>query len=447
MSSSLSRNSLFLIAAAAAAGSIFGIYEISKKIDFLGLVQTNKKKYIITDIIRNILNFKYSIDSSILKLFGLKGENGGTITKLRVYPLKSVGKGIEVDSWEIDKHGFKFDREYTLAAFDKKKNYHTALTLRAYPKLASVKNEFIEKKTSDGKLDGLFKFTYPLEGEDVENDNFQGKSFFLPGIVTKTFLENSCSSLEPLKTELWGVEFESIVIDKLLPEDFIKGAGLPEDTVLLYSEKGKDVKVGSPDFKKFIDLRKDESDEETTDSELETSNFNSNSTTNKHDVSVQMYRKSLFHDYYPILLLSLSDVNDLNKKISKSEKFSDLGEINPFRFRPNMLINDNEKLFDIDTWSEIIIHSSKDENLKNSFIIPSRSARCTMPNVNLTTNEMDKRYPITNILSKYRRIDPDNEFQIFFGVYLNQFDSGYNVNVGDKIEVIKRKITVFEDPA
>ncbi|GMF15252.1 unnamed protein product [[Candida] boidinii] len=160
-----------------------------------------------------------------------------------------------------------------------------------------------------------------------------------------------------------------------------------------------------------------------------------------------MYRKSLFHDYYPILLLSLSDVNDLNKKISKSEKFSDLGEINPFRFRPNILINDNEKLFDIDTWSEIIIHSSKDENLKNSFIIPSRSARCTMPNVNLTTNEMDKRYPITNILSKYRRIDPDNEFQIFFGVYLNQFDSGYNVNVGDKIEVIKRKITVFEDPA
>ncbi|OWB85528.1 hypothetical protein B5S33_g4196 [[Candida] boidinii] len=445
MSSSLSRNSLFLIAAAA-AGSIFGIYEISKKIDFLSLVQTNKKQYLITDILRNVLNFKYSIDSSILKLFGLKGENGGTITKLRVYPLKSVGKGIEVDSWEIDKHGFKFDREYTLATFDKKKNYYTAVTLRTHPRLASVKDEFIEKNTSDGKLDGLFKFTYPLEDDNVENDEFEGKSFFLPCIVTRVFLENSCSSLEPLKTELWGIEFESIVIDKFLPQDFIKGAGLPEDTVLLYTEKGKDVKVGSPDFKKFIDLSKDESDGEATDSELENSNSTA-TTTNKGDASVQMYRKSLFHDYYPILLISLSDVDDLNKKISQSEKFSDVGEINPFRFRPNILINDNEKLFDIDTWSEITVHSSKDENLKNSFIVPSRSARCTMPNVNLTKNEMDKRYPITNILSKYRRIDPDNQFQIFFGVYLNQLDSGFNINVGDKIEVIKRKITVFEDPA
>ncbi|GME70561.1 unnamed protein product [[Candida] boidinii] len=67
-----------------------------------------------------------------------------------------------------------------------------------------------------------------------------------------------------------------------------------------------------------------------------------------------------------------------------------------------------------------------------------------MPNVNLTNNEMDKRYPITNILSKYRRIDPDSQFHIFFGVYLNQLDSGFSVNVGDKIEVIKRKITVFQ---
>ncbi|OUM53539.1 hypothetical protein BVG19_g2832 [[Candida] boidinii] len=441
MSSSLSRNSLFLIAAAA-AGSIFGIYGISRKINFLSLVQTNKKTFLITDIIRNVLNFKYSIDSSILKLFGLKGENGGTITKLRVYPLKSVGKGIEVDSWEIDKHGLKFDREYTLATFDKEKNYYNAVTLRTHPRLASVKVEFIEKKTSDGKLDGLFKFTYPLEDENVENDEFEGKSFFLPCIVTKVFLENSCSSLEPLTIELWGVKFETITIDKFLPEDFIKGSGLPEDIVLLYTEKGKEVKVNSPHFKRFIDLRKDESDGETTDSELEISNSNT-TTTNQGDASVQKYRRSLFQDYYPILLVSLSDVNDLNKKISQSEKFSDVGEINPFRFRPNILINNNEKLFDIDTWSEIIIHSSKDGS-KNSFSVPARSARCTMPNVNLTNNEMDKRYPITNILSKYRRIDPDSQFHIFFGVYLNQLDSGFNINVGDKIEVIKRKITVFQ---
>ncbi|OWB85529.1 hypothetical protein B5S33_g4197 [[Candida] boidinii] len=441
MSGSLSRNSLFLIAAAA-AGSIFGIYEISRKIDFLSLVQTNKKQYLITDILRNVLNFKYSIDSSILKLFGLKGENGGTITKLRVYPLKSVGKGIEVDSWEIDKHGLKFDREYTLATFDKEKNYYTAVTLRTHPRLASVKVEFIEKNTSDGKLDGLFKFTYPLEDENVENDEFEGKQFFLPCIVTKVFLENSCSSLEPLTIELWGVKFETITIDKFLPEDFIKGCGLPEDIVLLYTEKGKEVKVNSPAFKRFVDLRKDESDGEATDSELEISNSNT-TTTNKGDKSVQKYRRSLFQDYYPILLVSLSDVDDLNKKISQSEKFSDVGEINPFRFRPNILINNNEKLFDIDTWSEIIIHSSKDGS-KNSFSVPARSARCTMPNVNLTNNEMDKRYPITNILSKYRRIDPDSQFHIFFGVYLNQLDSGFNINVGDKIEVIKRKITVFQ---
>ncbi|KAI9296415.1 hypothetical protein K502DRAFT_364195 [Neoconidiobolus thromboides FSU 785] len=60
------------------------------------------------------------------------------ITKLIVYPIKSCA-GLEIDEIELDKHGLKFDRLYTIIDEN-----NTIIRATEYPKLYSIKPKLIE---------------------------------------------------------------------------------------------------------------------------------------------------------------------------------------------------------------------------------------------------------------------------------------------------------------
>ncbi|CDK29663.1 unnamed protein product [Kuraishia capsulata CBS 1993] len=384
-------------------------FVLSKLWDLESQFNTHKKS-VWGPVARWIINAKYTIIGAVQTLFRLKRECGGSISKIMVYPIKSVGVGLETDEWEVDSHGLKFDREFMLSTWDDKKEAYIPVTQREYARLAAVRITFRKTSSESEPLDGVFSFVYPLKDDDVSGE-FQGKSFELPAVVTEEYaVENSSSKgLHPV--DLFGVPLTSYDITRALPEDFNDQLGIPKETVLLYSSTGKLVKTGSPASRLMRDLD-------------------------------SRFRKSLFHDYFPVLIFSEEDVKDL---VIKAKEYNIDVQINFKSFRPNILLSGSKAPHDTDNWHQFNIVSKINPREKHKWTVGSKCARCPMPNVDLTKAEMDKKYPITNTITKYRRIDPGHRFAVFFGIYGIQHDSGYTIRVGDSVEIVSRKYMPFVD--
>ncbi|ODQ59139.1 hypothetical protein WICANDRAFT_63636 [Wickerhamomyces anomalus NRRL Y-366-8] len=336
----------------------------------------------LSNILRWLLNFRYYLISKLL--FFKYPAKVGKIDKIFVYPLKSVAY-IQPTKWEIDEHGLKHDRQYMIGFWDSKGNCYQGYTLRNAPRLALVSIDY-------NLEENWFKFTYPkLDGST---------SFFkLPCNVSKTFLETHAIGEDKEKiTDLWGIKFDSINLGSdLIPQDFYDSMGLNrEGTTLLYSSKGKFVKTA-------------------------------------HPKDLEQMRKVLFHDYYPIHLISQRNVDELNQRIKDSGTKDRYVEA--LQFRPNVVIGGNDKI-ELDSWYKVLING-------HLWSVVQKTPRCSIGNVRMDKGDFDKSNSVTRTLRSYRRIDPGDKNGIFLGDYAIHHDSGYFISVGDEFYLKQQKISTY----
>ncbi|GME74358.1 hypothetical protein B5S28_g93 [[Candida] boidinii] len=351
----------------------------------------NSSKYIIKKVIlERIFKFKYEF----------YGENGGVIESIIIYPIKSVSTGYKTDKWTIDSHGVKYDRIYSIAKFDPELKKYIPLTLKDRNTFSTVRVTFDEKTTE-------FIFTYPIS--ETEKGTFK-----LPGEVTDEFVKKYSSDMgDTNEIKLWLCNFETIVLDKFLPQDFKDAFDLNKDSIsLIYSRKGKVITKLLPGNDPVKN------------------------------------RTTFFQDYFPILLCSRNSYNDVVSKLesSKSENYVEIES-----FRPNIVVESSQSQktgvqkiapFDEDTWSDFDVISS-DTNIRHHFNSTARCFRCSVPNIHLDTGFMDPKGTVSKTMSKYRRVDEGVPYSACFGIYVFQKDTDFTIKKGDKIDILNRDSKYF----
>lgn len=329
-------------------------------------------------ILRNIINFRFYLISKVTR-----PSYAGKVKEIFVYPLKSVSY-ISPQTWEIDQHGLKHDRQYLLAFWEPKSKSYQAYTQRNAPRLSLVKINYDLEEN-------YFEFSYPT---DESNSTY--KSFKLPCRVSKEFIDQNLLSDDELNTDLWGIKFNSINIGKALSKEFCEAMNMNrEGTTLLYSPNGKFVKTA-------------------------------------HPKDLPQLRKVLFQDYYPIHILAQSLIDELNQRIK--DQGNNEREVGPVQFRPNFVIEDNK--IDLDSWFKITINGHK-------WSVVQKTPRCSIGNVRLETGDFDKTNIVSKTLRQYRRIDPGDKNGTFLGNYAIHYDSGYTVSVGDEFWLKQEKINTY----
>ncbi|KAH3671024.1 hypothetical protein OGAPHI_000735 [Ogataea philodendri] len=314
----------------------------------------------------------------------LHGVYGGKVDYLIIYPVKAVSKGIKVTEWTADNYGLKHDRQYVLCSYDKENNSYKPQLLRFAPKLTTV----------DASIDGdRFKFVYD---NIVTNEQ---STFYLPMNVSDDYVrENSSLGSEMKKVQLWKSGLQGYVLDKVLSEDFIKSMNLLPDTVLIYSPAGKACKVGAP------------------------SNVD---------------RKTLFHDYYPMLMCSQESFQYV--KQSAGEK---VDYVKMESFRPNLVICDIERPFEEDFYHKFDLVSKTG---RMSFTGALKCIRCTIPNIDLAVGVPDKKATVSKTMAKYRRVDETNPYHSCFGMYVIQHQANFVIRQGDTIDLLRKKSLKMEE--
>lgn len=357
-------------------------------------------------------NLSYKL-ISLLVTRHLPQKDVAQVGKLFVFPIKSAGY-MPVSQWKIDDHGFQYDRQFAIGYYLADKQKYKHVTQRECAKLSKVKYEyFVDEKTGQD----WFRVCY------LDNHS---KHFLVPGNVSAAYLRQHCDDASPGPSEfpsekdvdLWGVHFKTFEFKKgFLPEDFLEWSGINSrfrnerhryDVRLMYSRNGKFVKTGAPP---------------------------------KFDTE-GAYKRTLFQDYFPLLIAAQQDVDYVNEQMAKAyvnDKKGLPAAINCLNFRANIVLHGTRKPFDSDSWSKIYIRNPTTGE-KRLIHIPLRCTRCSIPNVDLETGKLDTRLPVTNTLNKFRRIDGGSQKAVF-GIFAVSLDDGYTVQVGDTIDLIERQVS------
>lgn len=88
-----------------------------------------------------------------------------------------------------------------------------------------------------------------------------------------------------------------------------------------------------------------------------------------------------FQDSYPIHVLGLSSVRDLETQVKKD---ADLDKLDPKRFRANIFVS-GSPAYDEDSWTKIRLTDPSHKEDQSDFHVSCRTTRCKLPNVNPDT--------------------------------------------------------------
>ncbi|KAK0715742.1 hypothetical protein B0H67DRAFT_487607 [Lasiosphaeris hirsuta] len=146
-----------------------------------------------------------------------------------------------------------------------------------------------------------------------------------------------------------------------------------------------------------------------------------------------------FQDAYPLHLLNLPSVRDLDAKIDRDNEFHHL---DPRRFRANIIV-DGAAAYDEDTWKTIRFNPEPSSTRERSaFHVSCRTVRCKMPNVDPDTGSRHAVEPDRS-LRKFRDVDEGAKKKGCLGMQLTPlFDNTESmeswVEVGMSLEVMAR---------
>ncbi|GAB1318931.1 hypothetical protein MFIFM68171_09141 [Madurella fahalii] len=150
-----------------------------------------------------------------------------------------------------------------------------------------------------------------------------------------------------------------------------------------------------------------------------------------------------FQDAYPLHLLNTSSVRDLDAKIDKDEAIKDL---DPRRFRANIVVDGGDAPYDEETWKKIrFVPGPGSKRDASTFHVSCRTVRCKMPNVD---QDNGHRHPVEpdKSLRKFREVDEGAKRKGCLGMQMTPLfdktdvpeDMESWVEVGMSVDVLER---------
>ncbi|KAL4749126.1 hypothetical protein BDW72DRAFT_214331 [Aspergillus terricola var. indicus] len=350
-----------------------------------------------------------------------RGRPAWRIKALFTYPIKSC-KAIELHESEIVPTGFAFDRQFCFAELDETGNW-IARTLRnrGFNRLALVRPEIWVPDTSmqgyrsdleEVRSGGVMLVYYPRPNP------YRGlgwtavqSAIFITGLYLGLIAREASFAVplyqpsESANTEPdYSVTLERVKIWKDNPLAYNYGKYIPSSFHDFLNE-------GFPDF----NLTKRHS---SNKSHRHITLFRVNPTyareiyrnaPRKQELGFQP--RTGFADAYPIHILSLSSVRDVNARCVK-----DIPDLSARRFRANVIIQ-GPKAFEEDDWKVIRIspaiakriaseEDDEEDSAEQGLVIYTacRTIRCKLPNVDPDTGIRHPSEP-DRTLKSYRRID------------------------------------------
>lgn len=129
-----------------------------------------------------------------------------------------------------------------------------------------------------------------------------------------------------------------------------------------------------------------------------------------------------FADALPFLIAGENSLNDLNEKLDKKIPMN--------RFRPNFTVSGAEP-FAEDNWKRIKIG-------ENIFHAVKQCARCVVTTIDQLTGISDGKEPLKT-LATYRIPKRSVKKKVIFGQYLIAENTGGQIKIGDKVEILETK--------
>ncbi|KAI9687391.1 MAG: hypothetical protein M1820_010473 [Bogoriella megaspora] len=341
-----------------------------------------------------------------------------TVKAIVIYPIKSCSP-VMLDHGTIIATGIRYDRRFAFAELvpvtkaDREKpnfpetNEHFRwrfITQREYPLLASVKTEIWIP--SEDSVEGSAEF---LSGRQM---NTKGRSLIVsfPDSHRRRTMVTFTLSLDGPQSKIHQKETVQVWVDypsAINVTSEIPGEALHKLKTFLSNGKANKLK----NMALFM-----------IDGENESQRLREvyRCAPKKEDIGYQPVVG--FADAYPLHLLSLGSVRDVEGRLPPDTR------LNPLRFRANIYVTGCQA-FTEDTWKLIRIGSS-------NYHVSSRTARCNMPNVDPTTGIRDSNEPM-RAMSEYRRVDQGCPRVPCLGMQVTPIEPKGEIRVGDEIEVLE----------
>lgn len=337
------------------------------------------------------------------------------IEKIYCYPIKAL-RAVELDSVEVTKHGFPFDRRYMILHVEKEKDGSTKYTnvhVAHYP-------QSVLFFPSLDVAAGLLTITYK-PGQDSPGEE---KSIDIP-------LTPYVGDLESVDVTMHKSPTKAYKMGKSCNDWFSTCYGI--DVILVHlGEHLRPVRMSSPQSQSTPNGNSNGSSWLSNITNTATSFLPSALVGNNPSQDAEI----TFADCAPYLIASQTSVEDIHPRLKGSK-------MDISKFRPNIIVSGAEKPWDEDFWGEITIAG----NTKIDCV--HNCGRCKSINISYETGApgTDAQGDALKSLQKDRRVDPGMKYSPIFGRYsfLQEASEGNVVRVGDVVEVSKRNSerTVF----
>ncbi|KAL4818434.1 hypothetical protein BDW67DRAFT_183151 [Aspergillus spinulosporus] len=377
------------------------------------------------------------------------------IKALFTYPIKSC-KGIELDESDIVPTGLAFDRQFCFAELDEKGNW-IARTLRnrGFNRLALVRPEIwvpdttvqgyrsdLEEVRSGGVMLVYYPRPNPYRGMGW---NAVHSAIFRTGLYLG-LIAREASFMIPLYQPSESGNTKRTKLDFSAPLERVK---IWKDNPLAYNY-GQYIPSSFHDFLNEVFPDFNQANRHTFDnSHHHVTLFRVNPTHTREIYRNAPRKQELgfqaqtgFADAYPIHILSLSSVRDVNARCVK-----DIPDLSVRRFRANIIVQ-GPKAFEEDDWKVIRISpaiakrkaSGEDEgdSAEQGLVIYTacRTVRCKLPNVDPDTGTRHPSEP-DRTLKSYRRIDKGDLTNACLGMQAVPAVKESRIRVGDAISVLE----------
>ena len=374
------------------------------------------------------------------------------VQALYIYPLKSC-RGIELDTAEVIRTGFKYDRLFTFAQLVKKKSSRRDnsgstkvdsdgqwefITQRECPKLALLRTElWIPESTPNSLTSQASEHRTTTNKEQFNEDDGWAAN---GGCLTVRFSYQ-------LNDGVGGLSIETVSIHlPLVPSSLrAKIKGYTHENVSVWIDCPQGINMTAEiepavlaKLKHFLGLSNQLALFRSDENKLR-----------KIIRSLPEHRSTEtfsvgFADAFPLHLLNIASVEAIDAELPASAAVKD--NLDPLRFRANILV-DGCAAYEEDTWKRIRMGCEKSLEETNDspaeYHVACRVARCKLPNVDQETGIKDRNEPDTT-LRRTRKVDKGAYPHPCLGMAMMPLFYNGALKVGDKIEVLEAGEHVYE---
>lgn len=359
-----------------------------------------------------------------------EGQNDSAATwkvkSLWIYPVKSC-RGVELEAGRVIGTGMEHDRQFSFAQLSSKfpvsantpqeeKAKHTwkFITQRNLPPMATIKTELWLPDPSSP--------TYSETHPNVRSGGVLVIKF--PHLQSE---EGSMGKLKDLLALVFGQPETEAHVPFNPTQGQISERGYAVEDMEIWKDKPRSLVVASTE--------KGDSWMQELRSYLGITNHLALFRVSKDDEPREVYRCAPrkeelgyqptvgFQDAYPLHILNLASVRDVESKLQKGAP-----PLSARNFRPNIVITGGGA-YDEDSWKRIQVGEYE-------YYVSCRTVRCLLPNVNPMTGKRHGSEP-NRALKSFRCIDAGDPKNACLGMQMVPALEESQIKVGDEIQVLK----------